>query len=77
MATTSRVMTRPRASVSGAILGAYVMLGGVQIEHLLTAMGMTAPISLVFAKLHLSQSLAKCNAQSCPNCRRARRDSQR
>jgi CNT family concentrative nucleoside transporter len=27
------------------------MLGGVKMEHLLTAMGMTAPISLVFAKL--------------------------
>lgn len=45
------VMVAGMASVSGAILGAYVMLGGVQIEHLLTAMGMTAPISLVFAKL--------------------------
>ena len=39
------------ASGSGAILGAYVLLGGVRIEHLLTAMAMTAPISLVFAKL--------------------------
>jgi len=45
------VMVAGMASVSGAILGAYVMLGGVEIEHLLTAMGMTAPISLVFAKL--------------------------
>lgn len=45
------VIVAGMASVSGAILGAYVMLGGVQIEHLLTAMGMTAPISLVFAKL--------------------------
>ncbi|MBA3546085.1 MAG: NupC/NupG family nucleoside CNT transporter [Nannocystis sp.] len=45
------VMVAGMASVSGAILGAYVMLGGVSVEHLLTAMGMTAPISLVFAKL--------------------------
>lgn len=45
------VIVAGMASVSGAILGAYVMLGGVRIEHLLTAMGMTAPISLVFAKL--------------------------
>lgn len=45
------VIVAGMASVSGAILGAYVMLGGVEIEHLLTAMGMTAPISLVFAKL--------------------------
>lgn len=45
------VMVAGMASVSGAILSAYVALGGVSMEHLLTAMGMTAPISLVFAKL--------------------------
>jgi len=45
------VMVAGMASVSGAILGAYVNIGGVEIGHLLTAMGMTAPISLVFAKL--------------------------
>lgn len=45
------VIVAGMASVSGAILGAYVLLGGVKVEHLLTAMAMTAPISLVFAKL--------------------------
>ncbi|MCY1054062.1 nucleoside transporter C-terminal domain-containing protein [Nannocystis sp. SCPEA4] len=45
------VIVAGMASVSGAILGAYVVFGGVKIEHLLTAMAMTAPISLVFAKL--------------------------
>lgn len=45
------VIVAGMASVSGAILSAYVALGGVKMEHLLTAMGMTAPISLVFAKL--------------------------
>lgn len=45
------VIVAGMASVSGAILGAYVLLGGVRIEHLLTAMAMTAPISLVFSKL--------------------------
>lgn len=45
------VIVAGMASVSGAILGAYVLLGGVKIEHLLTAMAMTAPISLVYAKL--------------------------
>ncbi|WAS97343.1 NupC/NupG family nucleoside CNT transporter [Nannocystis punicea] len=45
------VIVAGMASVSGAILGAYVLFGGVRIEHLLTAMAMTAPISLVFAKL--------------------------
>lgn len=45
------VLVAGMASVSGAILGAYVLFGGVRIEHLLTAMAMTAPISLVYAKL--------------------------
>lgn len=45
------VIVAGMASVSGAILGAYVYAGGVSVEHLLTAMAMTAPISLVFAKL--------------------------
>lgn len=45
------VIVAGMASVSGAILGAYVSIGGVEIGNLLTAMGMTAPISLVFAKL--------------------------
>lgn len=45
------VIVAGMASVSGAILGAYVLLGGVRIEHLLTAMAITAPSSLVFAKL--------------------------
>jgi CNT family concentrative nucleoside transporter len=61
------VIVAGMASVSGAILGAYVMLGGVQIEHLLTAMAMTAPISLVFAKLIVPET----------GCRRRRGGSRR
>lgn len=45
------VIVAGMASVSGAILAAYVAIGGVSMQNLLTAMGMTAPISLVFAKL--------------------------
>lgn len=45
------VMVAGMASVSGAILGAYVEIGKVPIEHLLTAVAMTAPISVVMAKL--------------------------
>ena len=45
------VMVAGMASVSGAILGAYVSIGKVPIEWLLTAVAMTAPISLVMAKL--------------------------
>lgn len=45
------VMVAGMASVSGAILGAYVTIGQVPIGHLLTAVAMTAPISIVMAKL--------------------------
>jgi concentrative nucleoside transporter, CNT family len=45
------IMVAGMASVSGAILGAYVTIGGVPIEYLLTAVAMTAPISLVIAKV--------------------------
>ncbi|MEZ4450293.1 MAG: nucleoside transporter C-terminal domain-containing protein [Nannocystaceae bacterium] len=45
------VVVAGMASVSGAILGAYVMMGGVQMSHLLTVVAMTAPISLVMAKV--------------------------
>lgn len=45
------VMVAGMASVSGAILGAYVTIGQVPIGHLLTAVAMTAPISIVMAKV--------------------------
>ncbi|MEM6990451.1 MAG: nucleoside transporter C-terminal domain-containing protein [Myxococcota bacterium] len=45
------VMVAGMASVSGAILGAYVAIGQVPIGNLLTAVAMTAPISIVMAKL--------------------------
>ena len=50
------VIVAGMASVSGAILGAYVLLGGVRVEHLLTAVAMTAPISLVFAKMIIPET---------------------
>jgi CNT family concentrative nucleoside transporter len=50
------VMVAGMASVSGAILGAYVSIGQVPIEHLLTAMAMTAPISLVMAKVMVPET---------------------
>ncbi len=45
------VMVGGMASVSGAILAAYVAIGQVPIGHLLTAVAMTAPASIVMAKL--------------------------
>ena len=50
------VMVAGMASVSGAILGAYVSIGQVPIEHLLTAVAMTAPISVVTAKVMIPET---------------------
>lgn len=50
------VMVAGMASVSGAILGAYVSIGKVPIEHLLTAVAMTAPISVVMAKVMVPET---------------------
>jgi CNT family concentrative nucleoside transporter len=50
------VMVAGMASVSGAILGAYVAIGQVPIGHLLIAMAMTAPISIVTAKLMIPEA---------------------
>jgi CNT family concentrative nucleoside transporter len=50
------VMVAGMASVSGAILGAYVSIGKVPMEHLLTAVAMTAPISLALAKVMVPET---------------------
>jgi len=56
------IMVAGMASVSGAILGAYVTIGKVPIEHLLTAVAMTAPISLVLAKVVVPETGAPATA---------------
>lgn len=45
------VMTCGMAHVSGAVMAAYVKIAGVSIEHLLTAVIMTAPATLLLAKI--------------------------
>jgi CNT family concentrative nucleoside transporter len=45
------VMTCGFAHVSGAVMAAYVKIAGVSIEHLLTAVIMTAPATLLLAKI--------------------------
>jgi CNT family concentrative nucleoside transporter len=45
------VMTGGMATISGALLVAYVRIGNVPIEHLLTAVIMTAPACLMLAKI--------------------------
>jgi CNT family concentrative nucleoside transporter len=50
------VMVAGMASVSGAILGAYVTIGQIPIADLLTAVAMTAPASIVTAKLMIPET---------------------
>ena len=45
------VMTSGMAHVSGAVMAAYVKIAGVNIKHLLTAVIMTAPATIMLAKL--------------------------
>jgi len=50
------VMTGGMATISGALLVAYVRIGGVPIEHLLTAVVMTAPACLMLAKIMVPET---------------------
>ncbi len=45
------VMTSGMAHVSGAVMAAYVMMAKVEIKHLLTAVIMTAPATIMLAKM--------------------------
>ncbi len=45
------VMTSGMAHVSGAVMAAYVRVAGVDIRHLLTAVILTAPATLMLAKM--------------------------
>jgi concentrative nucleoside transporter, CNT family len=45
------IMTSGMAHVSGAVMAAYVKIAGVKIEHLLTAVIMTAPATIMLAKM--------------------------
>lgn len=45
------IMTSGMAHVSGSVMAAYVAIAGVSIAHLLTAVIMTAPATLMLAKM--------------------------
>ncbi len=45
------IMTSGMAHVSGAVMAAYVKIAGVEIQHLLTAVIMTAPATIMLAKI--------------------------
>jgi CNT family concentrative nucleoside transporter len=44
-------MASGMAHVSGAVMAAYVKVAGVEIQHLLTAVIMTAPATIMLSKI--------------------------
>jgi concentrative nucleoside transporter, CNT family len=50
------IMVSGMAHVSGAVMAAYVSMAGVSIQHLLTAVIMTAPATLVLAKMLIPET---------------------
>src|SRR5580692_7875658 len=50
------VMVSGMAHVSGAVMAAYVIIAGVEIRHLLTAVIMTAPATLMLAKMLIPET---------------------
>ncbi|HWB82879.1 MAG TPA: nucleoside transporter C-terminal domain-containing protein [Bryobacteraceae bacterium] len=50
------IMTSGMAHVSGAVMAAYVKVAGVRIEHLLTAVIMTAPATIMLAKIFIPET---------------------
>lgn len=49
------IMVSGMAHVSGAVMAAYVKIAGVSIEHLLTAVIMTAPATIMLAKMFMPE----------------------
>jgi CNT family concentrative nucleoside transporter len=50
------VMVSGMAHVSGAVMAAYVKIAGVDIKHLLTAVIMTAPATIMLAKIFIPET---------------------
>ena len=50
------VMASGMAHVSGAVMAAYVLIAHVEIRHLLTAVIMTAPATLMLAKMLMPET---------------------
>src|SRR5215469_3586244 len=50
------IMTSGMAHVSGAVMAAYVKVAGVSITHLLTAVIMTAPATIMLAKIFIPET---------------------
>src|SRR5215472_16852532 len=50
------IMTSGMAHVSGAVMAAYVLIAHVEIRHLLTAVIMTSPATLMLAKMLIPET---------------------
>jgi concentrative nucleoside transporter, CNT family len=50
------IMASGMAHVSGSIMAAYVKIAGVRIEHLLTAVIMTAPATIMLSKIFIPET---------------------
>ena len=50
------IMTSGMAHVSGAVMAAYVLIAHVEIKHLLTAVIMTAPATIMLAKIFIPET---------------------
>jgi CNT family concentrative nucleoside transporter len=50
------VMASGMAHVSGAVMAAYVLVAHVEIQHLLTAVIMTAPATIMLAKIFIPET---------------------
>ncbi len=50
------IMVSGMAHVSGAVMAAYVKIAGVDIKHLLTAVIMTAPATIMLAKMFIPET---------------------
>src|SRR6266853_2443127 len=50
------IMTSGMAHVSGAVMAAYVLIAHVEIRHLLTAVIMTSPATLMLAKMLMPET---------------------
>src|SRR6476659_11332204 len=50
------IMASGMAHVSGAVMAAYVKIAGVEITHLLTAVIMTAPATIMLTKIFIPET---------------------
>ncbi len=50
------IMASGMAHVSGSVMAAYVKIAGVEIQHLLTAVIMTAPATIMLAKIFVPET---------------------